>query len=170
MLQEVFVFSKTLFKNPVLSLGILFMIIFILSLRGKGFLHSRTDKLKATSCSSILVMLNKRVPASWKTGCNDNNLQVTIRKELQPEQYKNMNDYKAALYRDLANDLMFISKNSPGDGLERVMMVTVDTVSPKMQIYAVTEGKYLARMATLNNPKMMTEHLKATVQVKEVIK
>jgi hypothetical protein len=40
----------------------------------------------------------------------------------------------------------------------------------KMEINAITEGKYVAKLATLNSPQAIIDHLKQTVQVKDTVK
>ena len=56
------------------------------------------------------------------------------------------------------------------DILEKVMFVRFRLDHPKLQIDAVTEGKYIIKLATIENPEHIMAHLKATVQVKETVK
>ena len=163
-------FAKMVMKNPVLMIGILFMVIFLFTLRDKGFFSSRQDKLRATSCTGVTVMLAKRIPKNWKLSCDRNNLFVDIEKDFHPGTFKTVRDFRAALYRDMANDLMFVSKNSPGDSLSRVLVVRMQLTSRKLIINAVTEGKYLSSMSTLSSKDGIAEHLKSTVHVKETLK
>jgi DNA-directed RNA polymerase alpha subunit len=114
-----------------------------------------------------MVMLKKRLPANWDGKCNDNNLEVSVKTNILSSNYKDMKRYRAVMYRELANDLMFVSKNSPEDGLSRVYVVVMKINSDKLNINAVTEGKYISKMATLKSQEIISEHLKATVNVKE---
>ena len=161
---------KNAFKNPILMIGILCMIIFLSTMRGKSKFFDRFDKLKATSCNSVLIMLDKRRPKEWKTECEENNLAVIIPTPLMEGQFKKKIDFRAALYRELANHLMYISKNSLRESLERVFIVRIRLESRTIVINAVTEGKFIAQMATLKNPEIMANHIQSTVQVQESVK
>jgi hypothetical protein len=99
--------------------------------------------------------------------CNDNNLEVVIR-EMQVGD--NEKDFRAALYRQLANYLVEIARRSEIDILEKVFIITVKIEHSKMEIRAATEGQYIVKLATLNSNQFVMDHLKQTVQVKEVIK
>lgn len=161
---------KYMMKNPILMVGILFMAIFLLSLKNKGFFSDRNDKLKATSCSAALIMLNKRIPQTWHTKCTDNNLVVIIDTNHLASKQPNLKRLRPIFYRELANNLIFISKNSANDSLERVFMVSMKMFSDKLTLNAVTEGRYLARLGSLKSPKFIAEHLRSTVQTQEVVK
>ena len=161
---------KKIMANPILMIGILFLIIFIYQIKNKGIFKDRIENLQANSCRSALIMLDKRIPKTWTTSCNENNMSVKIASNLRRESYKDDTNYKASMYRELANSLVFISKNSANDSLERVPWVVVLFESDKMGISARTQGSHLARFATLNNSQMIAEHLKASVEVKEAFK
>lgn len=151
-------------KKPILLIGILFFTIFLLDLSRRGILPFRKGGIKATSCTSAVVMLNKRVPANWSTECNDNNLTVRILSSVKVNDPK---DLSLALYRELANHLIFISKNSLNESLERTFIIRVQLIHKEKELNAITEGQYLAKMATLNRPNFIAQHLKSTVQVQE---
>lgn len=112
-------------------------------------------------------MLEKRVPATWDIECDADNLTVVIQTELKVAEAKNL---KAALYRELANHLIFISKNTLNESLERTLMVRVHMVHPVMEINALTEGQYIAKLAYMKKPEFIANHLKATVQVQDKTK
>ncbi len=160
-------FIKTVMKNPILIMGILMIGIFInhlLTGNTKIFFNKKFD---AYSCDAVLVKLNKTIPATWSTGCNKNNLEVSI---VYDQTFKEAINVKPFLYRELANNMIRIATNSPYETLERVHIVTVRIENPQMQINAVTEGKFITKLSNLKTEKFITEHLKATVQVQEVIK
>ncbi len=156
-------------KNPILMIGILFMAIFLMNLNGVKF-FSRGEKLQATSCTATLVMLNKRIPQTWHTKCNKNNLEISIDANYLTQKSKDIKKIRPLFYRELANNLIFVAKNSPSDSLSRVFMLTMKLDSTIMQLSALTEGKFITRLATLKSPKFIAEHLKATVQTQEIIK
>lgn len=160
-------FLKTLMKKPVLMVGILLMVIFLLDLNNRGKLFNR-DSLKPTSCRSVLVMLNKRIPATWKTKCKNNNLRVDI--SVNTSKNIKQKNLRAFIYRNLANNLIFIAKNSLNESLERVNFVHVHMDHKKMSVNALTEGKFICKFASITNKKFIAEHIQSTVQVKETIK
>jgi len=157
--------AKNLFKNPVLIIGILFLAIFLMGLSKKGYLRNARKNLIPTSCRATLVKLNRRIPANWKTECEGNNLSINI----TYVETKKFDDSKLRqyLYREVANNLIHIAKNSPDDNLERVDIVRLKYQHPKLIVNAVTEGKYLVKLATLKNKKLIAEHFKTTVQIQE---
>ncbi len=66
--------------------------------------------------------------------------------------------------------MSFVARNSHTDILEKVFFVRFRLVHPKMTVNAVTEGKYIVKLATLESPQHIMTHLKSTVQVKEETK
>lgn len=159
-------FLKLLFKSPMLSLGILMLLT--VALGANGFLPIFSNpKLKPTSCRAALVKIEKAIPQNWKVSCDDNNLTVLIR-ELQVKE--DAQELKAALYRQMANYLVELARISQADILEKVFFIRMEIDHPKMTINAVSEGQYVAKLATLSSPQFIMDHLKQTVQVKDVAK
>lgn len=159
-------FLKLLFKSPMLSLGILMLVT--VALGANGFIPIfNNPKLKPTSCRAALVKIEKGIPQNWKVSCDDNNLTVLIR-ELQVKEDEK--ELKAALYRQMANYLVELARVSQNDILEKVFFVRMEIDHPKMTINALSEGKYVAKLATLTSPQFIMDHLKQTVQVKDVAK
>lgn len=147
------------------------MFIFLSGLREKGFFGSRLEKLTPTSCKATLVMLNKRIPANWKTECNGNNLHIHINTAIdETKLIKEKEAFKVAMYRELANSLIFLAKNSPSDNLERTDAITLTMEAPKFKINAATMGKDIVKFQTLKSEKFIMDHLYASVKVQEVIK
>lgn len=162
---------KSLMKNPVLVVGILFMFIFLSGLREKGFFGQRAERLTPTSCKATLVMLNKRIPANWATKCDGNNLHVDINSTIDASKLvKEKNALKMAVYRELANSLIFIAKNSPSDNIERTDAVTLTLAQAQIKINAATMGKDIAKFRTLKSEKFIMDHLYASVKVQEIVK
>ncbi len=143
------------------------MIIFLFQLHKKGYFN-RANSLKASSCRSAVVMLNKRIPKNWSTRCDDNNMVIDIDLEL-PSKLNSL-QIRQASYRELANNLVFIAKNCLNESLERLYFVRVHMENEKITIDALTEGKYLSKLATLKKTEFIKEHLLNTVQVKETVK
>ena len=89
---------------------------------------------------------------------------ITIRSQ---QQVKNSSSLTRSLYRELANSLQFIASNALNESLERTLIVRVHLIHPMLEINAITEGKDLARLATIRRPEFIAQHLKATVQVQQ---
>ena len=143
---------KYLMGKPVLAIG---LIIF------------HNDKLISTSCNAVKIKIEKQIPANWKAFCEGNNLAVEINEVAIPEKASNL---KVLMYRQLANHMSYVARISHTDILEKVFFVRFKLVHPKMIINAVTEGKFIVKLATLESPEHIMTHLKSTVQVKEDIK
>jgi hypothetical protein len=159
--------SKLLTKYPIFMLGILMLTIFLFQLRDKGFLEARKDKMMPTSCRAVRVKLEKRIPSNWETLCEGNNLAVSINFLMEKAKLKDPKMLRPMMYRELANDLIMIAKNSPVDSLERTDIVRVKISHTDLEINAVTEGRFIIKLATIKSADLIKEHLKATVQVKE---
>lgn len=159
---------KSLFRNPVLTAGIIMFGIFLSQVARKqqwGLFYN--EKLIPTSCKAALVRIDKKIPENWKTFCEGNNLAVEIKEVAIPEDATNL---QKLMYRQLANHMAFIARSSQVDILEKVFFVRLRLTHPKMEINAVTEGKYIVKLATLETPEHIMTHLKSTVQVKETVK
>ncbi len=125
------------------------------------------EKLIPTSCKAALVRLEKKIPENWKMFCEGNNLAVEIKEVAIPEGATNL---QKLMYMQLANHMAFTARNSQVDILEKVFFVRFKLKHPKIEINAVTEGKYIVKLATLETPEHIMTHLKSTVQVKETLK
>lgn len=174
---------KSLMKNPMLVVGVLMMLIFVFQ-AGKKFnwWELRRQKLMPSSCKAVLVKLSRRIPENWSAHCEGktyNNLAIDINYPVEKisdpstkakveEKSKDQKAIRALLYREMANDLIAVAKNSPEDNLERTDIIRIKMIHPKLIINAITEGKYLVKLQTLTDKKLIAEHLKVTVQVQEV--
>ena len=157
-----------LMKKPVLAIGLIMFGLFLYQVARDqkwGLFHN--DKLLATSCKAVLIKLEKNIPANWNAFCEGNNLAVEIKEVAIPESANNL---KSLMYRQLANHMSYVARSSHTDILEKVFFVRFKLMHPKMDINAVTEGKFLVKLATLETPEHIMTHLKSTVQVKEDIK
>lgn len=152
-------------KNPVLVIGIILFGLFIHQVATKekwGIFQN--DRYTPTSCRAAIVKIDKHIPANWKTECEGNNLAIFI-KENTPVDDQNL---QPMMYRQLANHMSYVAKISLIDVLEKVDWVRFKIIHKKMIINAVTEGKYIVKLATLEDPELIRSHLQSTVQVQEV--
>ena len=155
---------KSLTKYPAFTIGMLMVVILLFDLSRRGMLPTLPRQIIPSSCQSASVMLKKRIPETWRVQCENNNMTVTIHSQLEAKKYPHLSK---VLYRELANNLQFIAQNGLNESLERTLIIRVHVIHPKMQINAITEGKHLAKLAGLDRPEFIAEHLKATVRVKE---
>lgn len=149
-------------------MGVLMFGIFIAQVARKeqwSIFHN--EKLNPTSCRGALIRIEKKIPANWKVFCEGNNMAVEIHEVAIPPGATNL---KTLMYRQLANHMSFIAKVSTADILEKVMFVRFKLMHPKLEINAVTEGKYIVKLVTLETAEHIMTHLKSTVQVKEIEK
>jgi len=156
-----------LMKKPILVMGIVMFSLFLYHVAKKdkwGIFQN--DKLNTTSCRGVLIRLEKKIPENWKVFCEGNNLAVEIREIGIPEKANNL---KQLMYRQLANHMAHVARSSMTDILEKVMFVRFHIVHPQMTLDAVTEGKFIVKLATLESPEHILTHLKSTVQVKETV-
>lgn len=159
---------RYLMQKPILAIGLIMFGLFLYQVSRDqkwGIFHN--EKLIATSCKGVVVRLEKKIPANWKVFCEGNNLAVDIQEIAIPPEATNL---KSLMYRQLANHMTFVARNSHSDILEKVFFVRFKIEHPKMVINAVTEGKFIVKLATLETPEHIMAHLKTTVQVKEDIK
>ena len=131
-------------------------------------LSERAEILKATSCRAVLVNLKRRVPKDWSTTCEKNILTVEMEKPIK--NLKNKKNIKAYLYRELANDIIFTAKSSPVDTLENVTLARFIVNSEKVTIKAAVFGDDLVKFTTMKNKRLIINHFKNTVKVKELFK
>lgn len=159
---------NSLLKNPMLAIGIILMGLFLAQVARKeqwGFFYN--EKFTSTSCKGVSVRLEKKIPENWKILCEGNNLAVIINEVAIPTEASNL---KVLMYRQLANHMAFVARSSEIDILEKVFFVRFQIIHPKMILNAVTEGKFIVKLATLETPEHIMTHLKSTVQVKEEMK
>jgi hypothetical protein len=159
---------NSLLKKPILVLGILMFVLFILQVNRKekwGIFHN--EKLLSSSCKAVVIPIERKIPANWKLLCEGNNLAVEIQEVAIPAKAGNL---KMLMYRQLANHMAHIARMAPLDILEKVYFIRFKLTHPEMEINAVTEGKFIVKLATLENTEHIMAHLKSTVQVKETVK
>ena len=157
-----------LIKKTILALGIVMFSLFMWHVaKNEGWIGGPSDKYTSTSCKGVVVGLEKRIPDNWKVFCEGNNLAVDIKELAVPEKATNL---KALMYRQLANHMAHVARISSPDILQKIFFVRFHIVHPGLTLDAVTEGKYIVKLATLENAEHIMTHLKATVQVKETVK
>ncbi len=164
---------KSLMKNPMLAIGVLMMVIFLFQANKKyNWWESRKQKLMPSSCKAVLVKLDRRIPQNWHTQCEGtsyNNLVVEVNFPVEKSsESEDIKQVRAKLYREMANDLISVAKISPEDNLQNTDIVRLKMIHPKLIINAITEGKYIVKLKTLTDKRLIAEHLKVTVQVQEV--
>ncbi len=163
-------YAKLMSKYPLIGIGLMMMAVWLLSMTDLGKLLDRKESLKPDSCRSALVMLNKRMPDSWKTSCIKLDMMVEIAVDIPTELLSDPVKSRQLLYRELANSMVFISENTLRDSLERVRFVVVSLHSDVLIVEGVSRGSDVVKLFGIDNDKLIQEHLKATVKVKESAK
>ena len=151
--------ANVFLKKPVFFTGVILFGLFLYNLHIKGKLKS--DKYHPISCRAVIVMLKKRIPANWTYQCSKNNLYLHIDKKTPLS--------KPNVYRELANSLKFVALNSPQDSLERTSNIIIKLKTPHLTVESYTQGQHIVKLSTLEDPKMIADHLRETVRVKEIV-
>lgn len=147
-------------------MGIIMMTLFILDYRSKKEGNKSIffrDAFTSWACKPVVQKLKKSSPDNWKYICTEDNLKIIIEVNNNVPKSKELK----LLYRELANNLMYISKNSPEDNLERVLVVHTQLIATHYRVDAITEGKHLTKIQYLKDNRFIKQHLQATVKVKE---
>ncbi|MGK0367385.1 MAG: hypothetical protein ACI9QD_000519 [Thermoproteota archaeon] len=158
---------KSLLKKPILAIGIIMMGLFLYDLKHRretGQSPYLRDVFNTWSCRPIQEKIKRLVPATWSITCTKNNMTFKVKENdvgSNPRVY---------LYREMANYLMFISKVSPEENLERTLLVHLELDSPTLKINAIIQGDMLSKLKNLKTNSFIKQHLKETVKVKETIK
>jgi hypothetical protein len=159
---------NSLLKKPVLFIGILMFSLFLFQVsRQKKWGVFHNEKFNSHSCRAVVIPLERRIPINWKIFCEGNNLAIEIEEVVVPDKASNL---KALMYRQLANHMGHVARMSPQDILAKVDFVRLRLSHKSLEINAVTEGKFIVKLATLENPEHIMSHLQSTVQVKETLK
>ncbi len=144
-------------------------LIFYIYLNSPYGLKRRRQLFQSTPCIAGLVKLETKVEKNWKLECIENNLKVKITIE-DPPNLKDINKKRTYFFRELANQLVFISKNTPEANLENVNSVHIIFSSKTYEVEALTKGESLSKFRYFSGPESIKEHLKNTVKVKETVK
>jgi hypothetical protein len=159
-------FANFLMKKPILVVGILMFAIFIMRSAGHLPFFNRSN-LGTTACHGAIVRLERELPKDWDIYCEENNLTIEVDEDLpnvKPELIKE------TLYQLLANHFVLLSRSAENDLMEKIFIVRFKLKHHKLEINAISEGKYVAKLASLNSKEFIVEHLKQTVQVNDVVK
>ena len=157
-------------KKPILSIGILFFIIFLFQLNKSGYFEKRRKVFSAASCTAVVVKLKKVIPPNWNISCDghfaDRTDTLVVKIKSTPTKEMGIS-IKSFVYREMANQLSFISKNSPSDNLERLSWVKISVQTGQGQADGVVSGMALSKMRTLKTQDGLIGHLKNSVSVKD---
>lgn len=156
---------RFLMQKPILGLGIVMFSLFLYQVsRDKKWGVFHNEKFNTTSCQAVVIKLKKHIPENWDIFCEGNNLAVIIEEKTIP---RNASNLKSLLYRQLVNHMTYVAKKSHVDILEKVFFTRFKLNHPRMVINAITEGKFIVKLATLTSSDHIMAHLQSTVQVKE---
>ena len=113
-------------------MAILFCYLLFVHFDKKGVFSRRRQLLEGTPCIAALVKLELKMAKNWTLKCEKNNLIVDIDEEIPPT-VKDPNKVKILLYREMANHLSFIAKNSPVANLELIDGILVKMKSENLE-------------------------------------
>ncbi len=156
-------------KKPILSIGILFFIIFLFQLNKSGYFEKRRKVFSAASCTAVVVKVKKIVNEDWSLECTGHfadrtdTLEVRIKVNSSAEKLTP----RALAYREMANHLSFLAKNAPSDNLERLSWVKISILMEQGQADGVVSGMALSKMRTLKTQEGLMNHLQNSVSVKD---
>lgn len=155
-------FSKNK-KNPLLALAI-FVSTYIAY---KKIFQNELNQLPSqlSHCQKTLEHIQVRVAKNWIIQCKGNDLDATI-----PSDQSMTSKDKTHLYQQMAKNLIFMARNSPQDSLVNTGKIKIKLLGTHLSIEAFTNGLDLFALARIKNQKSLTEHLKTTVRIKEIIK
>jgi hypothetical protein len=159
-------FANFLMKKPILVIGVLMFAIFLMHTSGRFPFFDR-ENLQSTPCHAALIKIQRNTPKEWKIYCESNNLTVEI---LEKAIHGNPSDLKEQMYRQLANHLVLIARHAQADLMEKILIVRLKHMHPHLEINAITEGRYMVKLAGLSTPQFIAEHLQQTVQVNDIPK
>jgi hypothetical protein len=162
-------------KNPVLMIGILLFIIFILDLRNrkgeKALSWLSSEKYNTFACNGAIPKLEKHAPEHWNIACEKNNLAVEIKEQdTKLASLQERIKIQTSAYRQLANTFSFISKHSAREPLERIDIIRVRYSLVNLELNAISEGKDVFQFINAKDSKALASLLQKTVQVQEVWK
>lgn len=158
----------------MLVLGILMMGLFLYDQSEKSegsFSFFERDIFQLTHCSAVEEQVSIKTNGGknsdrFELDCDSNNL--SVKEVFSVPEGLSGEELKRALYKRLANSLKLIAELSEKDSLERVLIIRYELEAPsKLTVSAITEGKYLSKLGTLQRPDFIAKHLQATVQVSE---
>ena len=145
--------------------------IFIYSPEGKRFIAKYRNNYIPSDCRALIDRTEKSIEekfANWKFDCLEEVLTIEIPFQ-KPEKLK-VDKLRAAMYRELANKLVFIAKSSNEETLERVYNIKIKLIHDDLTILAQTHGDELVKFQTLREESNIIRHLQKTVKVKEFFK
>ena len=153
-------------KYPYLVIAALFIYLYFYPPEA---IKRRRQLFQGTACIAGLVKLEKKIEKNWKVECVENNLKIEIFVETPPN-LMDITKKRAYFFRELANNLVLVSKNTPEANLENIKSIHMVFSSKDFKVEALTKGSTLVKLNTLNSPESIRNHLKNTVQVKETVK
>lgn len=158
---------NSLMKKPILMMGIIMMGLFIYDYRSNRIGNKSVfyrDAFTTWACKPVVAKLEKLTPSNWTYVCNKDNLKIML--NLSKDVQK-INE-RAVIYREMANSLIYISKNSPEDNLERVPIIYLSITGTHYRVNAISSGKDILKLKNMQTTNFIQQHLQSVVKVKEI--
>ncbi len=158
-------------KKPVLPIALLMAYILFhkLAVQGKLDKFLKRDGVIPYSCRSAMVKLRRRIPPVWKAECQKNIMYLEAPFSMPPAPMETKVQ-RMAMYREMANHLVFVSRNAPDDNMLHVQLVRLDVTSSNLTLQAAVLGKDLVPMAVIPTQQLLAQYLQKVVRVVELDK
>ena len=157
-------------KYPALIMGLIMFGIFISNPKTKKYFSKYTQSRVPNTCMTVLNRVSKKTPKSWQLDCpTDYLLQIKIKHASRHSSYLKI---RPEIYKALANYHVKLMQLSNLETLSNLGLIEFKVSHPQLSVISQSEGSSVAEMAKLNlrNHKELANHLRATVNIKEVRK
>lgn len=156
---------KNAFKYPVLAIGVLFFVIYLLDPKTKEFWGSKQSRFIPNTCEAILDRLRPNAPKDWDLNCpGTSRLVLKVPYAGDPKDQKNQ---RSQMYKLLANTLVSLGKMTNKETMEYMQVVEVYIMHDLFSIKSKTDGTAVVEIARKKTNEDIANHLKLTVKVKE---
>jgi len=155
---------KKLMDKPILAIGIIMFTLFVFNKQTKVWWDIYSSRFRPNTCNVIKDRLKEKMDADFE--CQESHT-LLIHKDFSSSLLGRKR--QLAIYRTLANDLVSMAKISNEENLPHLPRVSFKLKDTDRTIHAVTSGEHLVKFKTLQTKKGITDHLKETVKVKEII-
>lgn len=151
-------------NKPMLPIGIIMFTLFIFNKQTRVWWDVYTERFKPNNCRVASERLVKRNVSNWKVSCEGQTLIV----ESEFNKFVDTKNLRGVMYKYLANTIVNVARQSNLETIEDLTKVKVIVFNNNLKIISLTKGENIINFRTLKTPKAISDHLNATVTVKEV--
>lgn len=159
---------KNALKYPVLIIGIILFALYLSNSNTKDFWKKIDRRYKPSTCDVTVDRVKPKAPKNWSFNCET--LQYLI-VDIKYDKKLNPNlSLKQQLYYELANHLVKLGQFSNLETMSYLRKIKMNIITDQLTIESVTDGKTIVKLVNSENRRILLEHLKIGVRVKEVRK